>query len=80
MFKKLHYRGQVIHFAMHACFCGNPIMDTVDLALVRKNKKLLVKHIEAHHKKTGMYPTPMLLITKIREQAVLSKKQHAALL
>ena len=77
MFKKLKYRGQVIHFSMHACFCGNRIMDTVDLALVHKNKKLLAKHIEAHHTMTGMYPTPMLLVTKIREQQT---KQQDALL
>ena len=71
LFNKLGYTGKVEHFSMWLCFFANKDLASAAPALVKKRTPELLRLSRRIRKRTGMWPTPMVLVEQAREEGIL---------
>ena len=71
LFKTLGYTGKVEHFSMWLCFFANKDLASAAPALVKKRTPELLRLTRRIRKRTGMWPTPMVLVEQAREEGIL---------
>ena len=69
--KKLGYTGKVEHLSMWLCFLAKKDMARASPALVKERTPELLALMRTTRKRTGMWPTPMVLVKKAKEQGIL---------
>ena len=71
LFKKLGYTGKVEHFSMWLCFFASKDLDSAAPPLVKERTPELLALMLTIRKRSGMWPTPMLLVREAKDQGIL---------
>jgi len=69
-FKKLQYTGKVEHLSMWLCFFSNRDLRRIPPAVIKKKTPELVKLMLTARARTGMWPTPMVLVTEAEDAGI----------
>jgi len=69
-FQKLKYNGKVEHLSMWLCFFSNRDLSRIPPAVIKKKTPELVKLMLTARARTGMWPTPMVLVTEAEEAGI----------
>ena len=71
LFKKLGYTGKVEHLSMWLCFFANKDLVCAAPNTVKERTPELLALMRTIRKRTGMWPTPMVLVKEAQEKGIL---------
>ena len=71
LLKKLGYTGKLEHLSRWLCFLAKQDMACAAPTLVKERTPELLALLRATRKRTGMWPTPMVLVKKAQERGIL---------